>query len=154
MDKASYQARIAKAAGDRDLRERAKEQTGSKIRRARGHAGERLGCGCLPEDEEQRQLLAWCEMQGIVLHWTRGERRENARLRAWASARGAREGIPDLIALSHPGLAVELKAECRKHKLSDTQRRRIEYMRCHGWTVIVAHGARDGIRQIEEWRKT
>jgi len=145
-----YRARILKAMYARQEREDAKlARKGKGSRRARGHAGELLTCGCVTEDEEQRDLLTWGRSHGFVFLWTRSERHESQRLRAWASTRGARSGVPDLIALTHPGLAIELKAKCSKHKTSPAQTAEIDRWRRWGWTVLVAHGAADAIEQLK-----
>ena len=146
---AATKARIAKAAGA--LQERQGLRQEGVLERQKGPS-QALACGCVPEDQEQRALVSWGRSARLTLFWTRAERRESARLRAWARARGALDGMPDLLVLEYPGLAIELKAECKKHKLSQRQEERIAYLRQCGWTVLVAHGARDATEQIRRYQ--
>lgn len=139
----AFKARIAKAAGARQERE-----YGPKKTRRRRSASERLACGCLPEHEEQRALVSAARRIGLTLFWSRAERRESVRLRAWAAARGALDGMPDLFVLELPGVAVELKARCKKHRLSRRQEQRIAWLRENGWRVIVAHGAEQALSEL------
>lgn len=148
--KKEYLDRIAMAAGARQWRESHPKKKSSR-RRAQGWAGELLACGCVPEDEVQKALIQWDRETGsrFRLWWTRSERKESRRLSSWAEARGARRGVPDLICLGLPGVALELKAKCKKHVLSSGQRKRIEQMIRDGWIVPVANGLEQAIEKLE-----
>ena len=137
--------RIIRASGARQIREQ--ERHKRKKRRSR-LPGEPLTCGCAPEDEEQRELVAWGCSAGLTLFWTRGERRESYASAEWAKQRGALDGMPDLLVLQIPGLMIELKARCSKHRLTRRQEERIAWLRECGWRVLVCHGAQEAIDQL------
>lgn len=142
--KAAHLERIRLASGAAEIK-----AYGPKKKRRRRTPGEALACGCRPESIEQRELVREAHRRGLTLAWTRGERRESLASREWAKQMGARDGMPDLLVLDKPGLAIELKARCGRHKLTRRQEERIEWLRAHGWEVIVAHGAEDALCQLE-----
>ena len=65
----------------------------------------------------------------------------------WLKSEGMKAGVPDLVIIGNPMIALEMKRE-RGGKLSDEQIEWHSVLRNVGWTVIVARGATEAIRML------
>lgn len=150
MDANEAKRRILRALDRHERATRHSTQAVEVVRR-KPRAPRTLSCGCPDESVEQKAFISDSRKMGVYWHWTRAERKEGVKLRAWARAMGEQAGMPDLVCISHPSLALEMKAQCKRHTLSDTQRKMKAYLESRGWTVLVAHGAHEALRLVQQF---
>lgn len=105
------------------------------------------------EAQEQVELAAWLRARGWLFTATANGAATSQAQRVQQARGGLKRGVPDLLVFDGPkgyaGVAIELK-RARGGTVRPEQARWLAELRQRGWLAIVARGAADAIRQIEE----
>ena len=105
------------------------------------------------EEFEQEALAEYLDERGIPFFSTQNGAKVSRSVANRAKKEGMKSGVPDIIFVRttdmHNPCALEMKRQ-KGGVLSHEQKSMIEVMRSEGWHVIVAKGARDAIKQLEE----
>lgn len=103
-----------------------------------------------PEESfEQRALVRWLDMKGILFcHVPNGGKR-NIGVAKKLKAEGCRPGVPDILIFDPPpsggiGVAIELKRK-KGGNVSDYQKDWLKSLNLRGWQTKVCKGADDAI---------
>lgn len=107
------------------------------------------------EEQEQRTLAAWLDLQGLLwMHVPNGGARNHV-TGAILKALGVKPGVPDIFvfgsppaASDHVGVAIELKRRVGG-RLSPAQRRWLRDLEERGWYAAVCAGADEAIMLLE-----
>ncbi|ADU50156.1 VRR-NUC domain-containing protein [Thermaerobacter marianensis DSM 12885] len=126
---------------------------------------EMQGCGVMPvrrmtlpiptEDEEQRVVVQWLQLHGILFaHVPNGGYRRRVEAAIFRGL-GVQPGVPDLLIFDPPpaapdrrGVALELKRR-QGGRLTEPQRQWLEALRARGWYATVCRGADEAIETLE-----
>lgn len=133
-------------------------QTPESIREAMKVEGRRGKGRSMTADEhdQQRLVVKWLRLHRIVfvapINGSRLSGPPKDRAIQWGKlvSLGASPGVPDLLVCQAPLVAVEMKRADGEGRVSPEQRRWHEDLRTRGWMVIVAHGADEAIRELEQ----
>lgn len=118
----------------------------------------------LSEATEQKILVRWLRSRGVMVFAVVNEGRRSGMTTNHLKAMGLTPGVPDLVIVNpaqprafaaRPNVVcVELKAQRRKTErhggLSPEQRAWHAAAAMHGWKILVAHGAKDAVAQLQE----
>lgn len=107
------------------------------------------------EDEEQRVVVQWLQLHGILFcHIPNGGYRRRTEA-AIMSGLGVRKGVPDLLIFDPPpaapgyrGVALEMKRRVGG-RLSAWQRVWLDALQRRGWYTAVCRGADEAIETLE-----
>lgn len=107
------------------------------------------------EDQEQRVVVQWLEMHGVLFaHVPNGGYRRPVEAAIFRGL-GVQPGVPDLLIFDPPpladgycGTAIELKRR-QGGRLTPRQREWLEALRRRRWYTAVCRGADEAIRTLE-----
>lgn len=114
-----------------------------------------MGIHLMPsEADEQRALVEWCNWHKLpIFHIPNGGKRNKFEAKR-LKQQGVKAGVPDLFlpmpTEKHHGLFIELK---RKDggRVSEPQKRWLEYLASQGYRAVVCHGADEAIKAIADY---
>ena len=105
------------------------------------------------EATEQARLVEALRSRGWLVMATANGVPMSDRARTQFSRSGGSRGTPDLLVFEalagYVGIAIEMK-RTKGSKTSPEQKRWMGWLTARGWLAIVAKGADDGLRQIDE----
>lgn len=117
------------------------------------------------EHQEQIAVCNWLDFRRVVYFAVPNGGKRNVVVGKKLKAEGVKKGVPDLIILTPPpnamialggarlpccGAAVEMKRR-KGGVVSEEQSGWLATFAFLGWATIVANGADDAIKQLEEW---
>ena len=110
------------------------------------------------EAEEQEELVAWGDAQGIVIVHIANERKCTAYVAGQLLRQGMRKGFPDnfipIARGGYHGLFIELKrAKKSLSKKSPEQREWVRYLNEEGYKALFCYGAEEAKQVILEYLK-
>ncbi|HEY8414450.1 MAG TPA: VRR-NUC domain-containing protein [Thermaerobacter sp.] len=107
------------------------------------------------EDQEQRTVVHWLQMHGILfVHVPNGGYRRPVEAAIFRGL-GVQPGVPDLLIFDQPplasqfcGTAIEMKRR-QGGRLRESQKEWLEALRRRRWYTAVCYGADEAIRTLE-----
>jgi hypothetical protein len=153
----THRDRIAKALerfGDKQDWAAIKEEQYQDNRR-KVKKGKRMASGLKTEHEEQCEVVGWLRAKGLFFFAVPngvsfgGDNTARARYANYLKAEGLSPGVPDLVIVGMPMVGLEMKRK-GPSSVSDKQYEWHDVLVKNGWVVMVAHGADEAIRMLEE----
>ena len=107
----------------------------------------------MAEIDEQKNVVAWCRMQGITIIHIPNEGKRSYYAGRELVAAGLAKGFPDLLILEarggFHGMAIEMKYG--KNTLTEEQKYWLRLLKDKGWAVHVSYSYENAVDKITQY---
>ena len=111
--------------------------------------------GIPTEHQEQVMLCRWLDKRKVIYFAVPNGGKRHPSVARKLKAEGVKAGVPDIVipqrgSSPYSGMVIEMKRR-QGGRLTAEQRQWLDYFRSEGWLTLVANGADEAIKKLEEW---
>lgn len=113
--------------------------------------------GIPTEHQEQVMLCRWLDKRKVIYFAVPNGGKRHPSVARKLKAEGVKAGVPDIVIpqqarlqIKYTGVVIEIKRR-QGGRTTEEQRQWLDYFKSEGWLTLVANGADEAIKKLEEW---